>query len=604
MDEQHALLQGELFHRERGQKYLYVLDQDIGAIYCFKRKVNQIRSKVIILSQSKFLSYPSTFYLDSVVINDKYVQSFDFVVDKQTYAVMILDDQELEQVQRQFKDCSQLPIPLSYRKCCRFFRGIGFILSIPFKISNAVCFGLETFGDMFGQAPERVFKIPVKETKRFVPGNVASGLLMGTGKLLIGIAKGIGGLVYEPIKGAKENGFRGATKGLGKGILGLVCKPVAGTLELVTLTFRGVSNTPSSMYRSALKLYKKKKAKKEKAKKSINLNELEDCAPNNFEMHVENFENLNDNEKIEEIQDIIDAGDIKLIENDDLILPILVRNSKLREWLEKLSEFLGREEELLFEEIFDDDVIEIRVQEAKMIGKKLKKKIIKMIEELHDVHEEIGIDHETYYDFNSKMVSNLKEMGIAVKDEYVLGIASLIEDELLEDDEEEEKEEKKEGNISDASRDNSVDQAIEKKNSLKKPRIVVINPYIEAAKQWRPYDHKDNYRIPEAGPKGGIPLTDAKALSQLRSIGKEIIKSIGKKVLQGNFNLTTVSFPIKCMMPNTSLHNTVKSMTLGPLYFNRAALTTNPIERLKFLAVATMGTYRSTSTFLKPVILT
>ena len=53
------MLKGELFHREKAQKFLYVLDSDIGALYCFKRKVNRIRSKVIILSKCEVLDYPS-----------------------------------------------------------------------------------------------------------------------------------------------------------------------------------------------------------------------------------------------------------------------------------------------------------------------------------------------------------------------------------------------------------------------------------------------------------------------------------------------------------------------------------------------------------------
>ena len=59
VDQDDLLLQGELFHREKAQKYIYVLDQEIGAIYCFKKRVNRIRSKVIILSKCEFSDYPS-----------------------------------------------------------------------------------------------------------------------------------------------------------------------------------------------------------------------------------------------------------------------------------------------------------------------------------------------------------------------------------------------------------------------------------------------------------------------------------------------------------------------------------------------------------------
>ena len=328
MEENPMLLKGELYHRERSQKYLYALDSEIGAIYCFKRKVNKIRSKVIILSNCEFLEYPSTCYLDCVLIEDSRYPSFDFIADGQTFAVIILEDQNIEDVVRQFKACALLPTPLMYRKCCRVFRGLGFIISIPFEISNVLCKGLETVGDKFNEAPEKLFKSPVKESKRFVPGNVASGLLVGTGKMLIGFAKGIGGLVYEPIKGAKESGFKGATKGIGKGILGLVCKSVAGAIDFVTLTVRGVNNTPSTMLKSAKKIYKKNQENREKSRQSVNIFELEDCAPGSNEIFRDNndFEDF----KIIEIPEI-NENEIQIFETEELILPILNRNQKLRQ---------------------------------------------------------------------------------------------------------------------------------------------------------------------------------------------------------------------------------------------------------------------------------
>ena len=59
-------------------------------------------------------------------------------------------------------------------------------------------------------------------------------LFFYSGKALAsGIASGIGGLFYQPFKGAKEGGVGGFFGGLGKGLVGVVAKPVAGTLEAV-----------------------------------------------------------------------------------------------------------------------------------------------------------------------------------------------------------------------------------------------------------------------------------------------------------------------------------------------------------------------------------
>jgi len=50
------------------------------------------------------------------------------------------------------------------------------------------------------------------------------------------------------MKGVREGGVRGGAFGLGKGMMGLVCKPAKGTIDLVTQTSRGITNTPQTMY--------------------------------------------------------------------------------------------------------------------------------------------------------------------------------------------------------------------------------------------------------------------------------------------------------------------------------------------------------------------
>jgi len=64
-------------------------------------------------------------------------------------------------------------------------------------------------------------------------------------------------VISEPVKGAKKGGMRGGAVGLGKGILGLVCKPMKGTIDLVTQTTRGISNTPKTMYVGFSKMVRK-----------------------------------------------------------------------------------------------------------------------------------------------------------------------------------------------------------------------------------------------------------------------------------------------------------------------------------------------------------
>lgn len=69
--------------------------------------------------------------------------------------------------------------------------------------------------------------------------------------------------------------------------------------------------------------------------------------------------------------------------------------------------------------------------------------------------------------------------------------------------------------------------------------------------------NQDEYREDAAYKKGGKLLIDTKVKSKIRSLGKEIIKDIGKKLLTGKFNLTKVAFPIKCSIPKTALESII-----------------------------------------------
>lgn len=75
--------------------------------------------------------------------------------------------------------------------------------------------------------------------------------------MLTHVFSAVAGVITEPVKGAKRGGIKGGAAGLGKGMLGLVCKPVKGTIDLVTQTTRGISNTPKTMYVGLSKMVKK-----------------------------------------------------------------------------------------------------------------------------------------------------------------------------------------------------------------------------------------------------------------------------------------------------------------------------------------------------------
>lgn len=125
---------------------------------------------------------------------------------------------------------------------------------------------------------------------------------------------------------------------------------------------------------------------------------------------------------------------------------------------------------------------------------------------------------------------------------------------------------------------------------------------IERAKTHGYSKYKDEYRVPPADKIGGLPLVDKKVTETLRNVAKEYLKQFFSRILRGNFNLTTISFPIKCMRPVSILETFGLACVLNPIYLNKAALLTDPIEQCKYMITSQISTYHLTSSFLKPVL--
>ena len=107
---------------------------------------------------------------------------------------------------------------------------------------------------------------------------MASGVALGTKSMLTKVFGAVAGVIVEPVKGAKSGGIKGGAVGFGKGMLGLVCKPLKGSIDLVTQTTRGISNTPKTMYVGVNKMLKKipKKEKGAESKSETILDPLDD----------------------------------------------------------------------------------------------------------------------------------------------------------------------------------------------------------------------------------------------------------------------------------------------------------------------------------------
>lgn len=124
---------------------------------------------------------------------------------------------------------------------------------------------------------------------------------------------------------------------------------------------------------------------------------------------------------------------------------------------------------------------------------------------------------------------------------------------------------------------------------------------IEMVLNFTCFPDEDDVRHEDGHAKGGKVCTDNALVAKLRSIGKEMIKSLGKQLLSGKFNLSKVSFPIRMMIPKTALETAVHGTCLFPLYITKAAYSPDHLDRFKLVIVSTLASFFWTNTFLKPL---
>lgn len=128
----------------------------------------------------------------------------------------------------------------------------------------------------------------------------------------------------------------------------------------------------------------------------------------------------------------------------------------------------------------------------------------------------------------------------------------------------------------------------------------LYSAFLEEVKQFKKTEFKDVHRPKEANQNGGIDFNNKEVTSLIRSSGTEIIKQVGKKILSGDFNLTTISFPIRVMVHYTMLQMIARSMFQIP-YFMSLAKGADVVERLKLTICATISPFHCSSFFLKPM---
>jgi hypothetical protein len=72
-------------------------------------------------------------------------------------------------------------------------------------------------------------------------------------------------------------------------------------------------------------------------------------------------------------------------------------------------------------------------------------------------------------------------------------------------------------------------------------------------------------------------------------------------ILAGKFELYKVSFPIKAMSPASILKLLANTSIHAPTYLTAAALSSDPVERMKFVIVNSFSYNEAVHTFDKPL---
>jgi len=76
---------------------------------------------------------------------------------------------------------------------------------------------------------------------------------------------------------------------------------------------------------------------------------------------------------------------------------------------------------------------------------------------------------------------------------------------------------------------------------------------LEWIKNFKLIDSKEEIRIPTANKDGGIENNNKNSINIIRGVGKYMLGQIGRKILSGDFKLSTISFPIKAMISKSQL---------------------------------------------------
>lgn len=114
------------------------------------------------------------------------------------------------------------------------------------------------------------------------------------------------------------------------------------------------------------------------------------------------------------------------------------------------------------------------------------------------------------------------------------------------------------------------------------------------------YDAVDAALHPDASPDGGVLCTDKEVMERQKSAVVDIMKSLGKKLLTGKFDLLKISLPVKIFEPRSYLQKLCDPLAF-PKIIHKAVVAETPEERLKWVVTYFVaGYHRAFLTWSKP----
>jgi hypothetical protein len=494
-----------------------------------------------------------------------------------------------------------------------------------------VTFSLEKISDTTRAAPGMIMERKInKKKKKKQPSNVISGVYRGTTVLIGSVFEGVTGIVVEPFKGAKEKGVKGATIGVGKGILGLICKPIAGSIDMITNTFRGIGNTPGSIYIGAKKIFRRKIC-------GLKINyEYPPILP-----YIPSEQNDVSNKifigEDEEGEIYVDKEELKQALKKHGMYEEEEKNDNPSRFPSYLLNSSSNQNSEIKNQDFDSERLAI-------ITDLVRKKHLKRLRaSLESEDEFYTCRDESDYSESSQLISKNDIEVFMVKPIIIKECndsSSIYDSDDDEDDDQyyfsslthQEDRVDSESNLSSSDDETQlnpikiktigrihnkfVNPSRKRRRTKKKP--IIPTPLVKSdskeaekqkkkqkiiniAKKLKPVKRSDDFRISDAHPNGGFALLDQNVINKYRNVAKEIIKRIGSQILRGRINLTNISFPIKCMGKMSHLEALASIMWVFPWYLTCSAFQTDPIERMKWFLVGMISGIPASHMFEKPL---